>query len=198
MTPCWRSTPLGDTGDAVFDRFPVLQTERLCLRESRLADAEVIYAVLSSDTVTRYYSLSPLASVEEARALVERRAAAFRRQERIRWAIARREDDAVLGSCGYVHWDRESRRAEVGYELHPDWQGRGLMYEALTAMLSFGFTQMDLNRVEALVVPENEPSLRLLRRLGFEEEGLLRDYSFWKGRFHDLRLFSLLKKDWNG
>lgn len=181
----------------VFDPFPVLETERLRLRESRLADAEGIFAVLSAESVTRHYNLSPLASIEEARALIERRSAALRRGERIRWAVARRTDDAVIGSCGYVGWNRDARRAEIGYELHPDEQGRGLMQEALTAMLTFGFAQMQLNRVEALVVPENEPSLRLLRRLGFAEEGLLRDYGFWKGRFHDLRLFSLLEKDWN-
>ena len=197
MTPSSRGTPLPETPEAVFDRFPVLETERLRLRESRLSDAEGIYAVLSSEAVTRHYNLSPLASVEEAKALVERRAVAFKRQERIRWVLARREDDMVIGSCGYVHWNREARRVEVGYELHEDWQGHGLMREALSAMLAFGFDRMGLNRVEALVVPENEPSLRLLRRLGFEEEGLLREYGFWKGRFHDLRLFSLLKKDWN-
>ena len=195
--PSSRDTPLLETPEAVFNRFPVLETERLRLRESRLSDAEGIYAVLSLDSVMRHYNLSPLASVDEARALVERRAAAFKRQERIRWVLARQEDDTLIGSCGYVHWNRESRRAEIGYELHPDWQGRGLMREALSAALAFGFTQMDLNRVEALVVPENEPSLCLLRRLGFAEEGLLRDYGFWKGRFHDLRLFSLLQKDWN-
>ena len=167
------------------------------MRESRLSDAEGIFSVLSAESVTRHYNLSPLANVEEARALVERRAAALRGGERIRWAIARKTDDAVIGSCGYVHWNHEARRAEIGYDLHPDEQGRGLMQEALTAMLAFGFGRMALNRVEALVVPENEPSLRLLRRLGFLEEGLLRDYGFWKGRFHDLRLFSLLKKDWN-
>lgn len=71
------------------------------------------------------------------------------------------------------------------------------MREALTAMLAFGFGPMQLNRVEALVVPENTPSQHLLRRLGFECEGLLRQHGFWKGSFHDLHLFSLLKKDWH-
>ena len=188
---------MAETPADAFDPFPILETSRLRLRESRLSDAEGVFAVLSADSVTRHYGLSPLANVEEARALIERRAAALRRGERIRWAVARRADDVVIGSCGYVNWNRDARRAEIGYELHPDEQGRGLMREALTAMLTFGFNGMGLNRVEALVVPENEPSLRLLRRLGFAEEGLLRDYGFWKGRFHDLRLFSLLKKDWN-
>lgn len=182
--------------NAIFTVFPELDTERLRLRQSRPADAEAIFAILSQEDVTRYYNLSPLTTVDQARAIIERRAAAFARRERIRWAIARREDDYVIGSCGFVHWNWESSRAEIGYELAPEWQGQGLMREALSAMLAFGFGKMQLNRIEAFVVPENELSLRLLRRLGFQEEGLLREYGFWKGQFHDQILLSLLKKDW--
>ena len=184
--------------EGVWTEFPTLETERLWLRQSRPSDAEAIFAVLSQEAVTRHYNLSPLTSVEQAQALVERRAAAFGRRERIRWAIARREDDVVVGSCGFVHWDRNDARAEIGYELAPQWQGRGVMRESLSAMLGFGFGPMRLNRVEALVVPENAPSQHLLSRLGFEQEGLLRQHGFWKGRFHDLLLFSLLKRDWHG
>ncbi len=71
------------------------------------------------------------------------------------------------------------------------------MREALSAMLKFGFGRMQLNRIEAFVVPENNPSLRLLQRLGFQQDGLLREYGFWKGQFHDQFLLSLLKKDWH-
>ena len=181
--------------EAVFARFPTLETERLTLRESRPSDVAAIFAVLSQEEVTRYYNISPLTSVEQAEALVQRRAEAFARQERIRWAIASREDDSVIGSCGYVHWDQGDARAEIGYELAPEWQGKGLMREALSTMLTFGFGPMQLNRVEALVVPENAPSQRLLERLGFQPEGLLREHGFWKGRFHDLHLFSLLKRE---
>ncbi len=184
--------------EAVWAAFPALDTERLHLRQSRLTDADAIFAVLSQEEVTRHYNLSPLTSVDQARAIVERRAAAFACQERIRWAIARREDDGVIGSCGFVQWNRNDARAEIGYELAPEWQGRGLMREALTAMLAFGFGPMQLNRVEALVVPGNAPSRHLLLRLGFQQEGLLRQHGFWKGQFHDLHLFSLLKKDWHG
>lgn len=138
-----------------------------------------------------------LAGIDEARAIIDRRAAAFARRERIRWAIARRDDGNVIGSCGFVHWDLTAARAEIGYEIAPQCQGQGLMREALTAMLHFGFGPMQLNRIEAFVVPENEPSVRLLRRLGFQQEGFLREYGFWKKRFHDQLLLSLLKKDWH-
>ncbi len=188
---------MSDLRDAVFERFPVLETERLRLRESRPDDAEATLAVLSSEEVCRYYDLSPLALPSEAAALIAGRAAAFDRWERIRWALARREDDALIGSCGLSRWDEEAGQAELGYELSPAWQGRGLMREALSAVLTFGFQRMQLQQVEANVVPGNEPSLRLLRRLGFREVELRRGRGVWKGQTHDLIHHLLHQEDWH-
>ena len=181
----------------VFSHFPVLETERLRLRASGRSDAEAILAVLSSEEVCRYYDLSPLTVREEAARLIANRAAAFAREERIRWALARREDDVVIGSCGLSRWDEEAAQAEVGYELSPDWQGQSLMREALTAVLGFGFDRMRLARVEANVVPGNEPSLRLLKRLGFRQIEMRRGRGFWKGKAHDLIHHLLYREDWH-
>lgn len=170
----------------VFRQFPELQTERLRLRQSRPGDAPAMLVVLSSEAVCRYYDLSPLTSLDEAADLIMRHAAAFAHQERFRWVLARKEDDGVIGSCGISRWDEAAAQAEIGYELSPDWQGGGLMREALDAVLAFGFDEMQLVRIEANVVPENEASLRLLRRLGFQEIELRRERGFWKGRSHDL------------
>ena len=182
----------------VFRQFPELQTERLRLRQSRPDDAGAMLAVLSSEAVCRWYDLSPLASSEEAAALISRQAAAFEHRERFRWVLARRENDAVIGSCGLSRWDEASAQAEIGYELSPDWQGRGLMREALEAVLAFGFREMRLMQIEANVVPANEPSLRLLRRLGFVEIELRRERGFWKGKSHDLIHLLRHRKDEDG
>lgn len=189
---------MSDLRDAIFGQFPVLETARLRLRESRPEDAEATLAVLSSEEVCRYYDLSPLTLPEEAASLIANRAAAFGRRERIRWALARREDDAVIGSCGLSRWDEETGQAEVGYELSPAFQGQGLMREALTAVLGFGFDRMQLRRVEANVVPGNAPSLRLLRRLGFRKIEMRQGRGFWKGQSHDLIYHLLHREDWNG
>lgn len=177
---------MSELRDQVFRQFPLLETERLRLRQSRPADAEAMLAVLSSEDVCRYYDLSPLTNLEETSGLIARQAAAFANKERFRWVLARKDDDIVIGSCGLSRWDEAAQQAEIGYELSPDWQGRGLMGEALTAMLAFGFDKMQLGKIEANVVPENEASLRLLRRLGFQEIELRRERGFWKGRSHDL------------
>ena len=182
----------------VFSSFPTLETVRLRLRETGPGDAAATLAVLSSEEVCRYYDLSPLTLEAEAAALIANRAAAFAREERIRWSLALRGDDRVIGSCGLSRWDEEGGQAEVGYELTPAEQGRGLMREALTAVLGFGFERMRLRRIEANVVPGNEPSLRLLRRLGFREMELRRGRGFWKGESHDLIHHLLHREDWHG
>ena len=186
---------MSDLRATVFERFPVLETERLCLRETRRDDAGAVFAALSSEEVCRYYNLSPLTMLDEATALIAGRAAAFVRHERIRWVLARQEDDGVIGSCGLVNWNEEAGQAEIGYELAPAWQGQGLMREALAAVLAFGFGQMQLQQVEANVVPENEPSRRLLRRLGFREVELRRGHGVWKGQSHDLLRYLLHRED---
>ena len=181
--------------ETVYAQFPELSTPRLRMRETRPGDAQAVFDILSQPEVTRFYSLSPLTRIEEAQEIIARRAQGFARRQRIRWAIARLEDDGVIGSCGYVHWVPEAARAEIGYELAPAHQGQGVMQEALTAMLAFGFGSMHLHRIEALVMPDNTASLGLLSRLGFQSEGLLRRYGFWKGEFHDLTMLSLLSGD---
>lgn len=188
---------MSELRDMVFRQFPILETERLRLRQSRPGDVGAILAVLSSEAVCRYYDLSPLISLDDAAALIARQAAAFEHQERFRWVLARKEEDVVIGSCGLSRWDEAVGQAEVGYELSPDWQGQGLMGEALTAVLAFGFAKMKLEQIEANVVPENEPSLRLLRRLGFQEVKLRREHGFWKGRPHDLIHLLRCRKGWH-
>jgi ribosomal-protein-alanine N-acetyltransferase len=83
----------------------------------------------------------------------------------------------------------------VGYELAREAWGQGYMRETLLAVLGFGFVQMQLNRVEAQVHPDNVASLKLVERLGFVREGLLREAGWWGGQAQDLVQFSLLRRE---
>ena len=93
------------------------------------------------------------------------------------------------------HFQAAGFKAEIGDDLGRDYWHQGYMSEALRAMLAYGFETLKLNRIEALVMPENEASATLLRRLGFSEEGVLREYAYFKGEYHDLRFFSLLRRE---
>ncbi|GAA6614965.1 GNAT family N-acetyltransferase [Scytonema sp. NUACC26] len=180
--------------DTIFKHFPTIETKNLILRETKLADAQDIFQIFANDEVTRYHDLETATRVEQAQFLIERRAERFQNKQGIRWGIARKEDNIIIGSCGYSIKNRFL--LEIGYELARDYWGKGIMTEALQAIIKWGFQELDINRIEAMVLIENIASIRLLEKMGFLEEGLLREYGFWKGQFHDLKLFSLLRKEY--
>ena len=182
--------------------FPVLETERLVLRAFRASDAPAVLDLFSREAVTRHHNIATMDAIEAAEALVDQRRSLFEQGTGFRWALIRKAwGDTVIGSCGCYHPQRAFRSAEIGYELHPDHWRQGIMTEALTAMLDFCYGDcflFRLNRVQALTELENRASIGLLRKLGFQEEGVLRAYGNWRGRFHDLRCFSLLRREWLG
>jgi ribosomal-protein-alanine N-acetyltransferase len=184
-----------DPIDQLFSGFPVLETERLRLRAITPEDAEAVFAIFSDEEVTRHYDLYTFEEMEEADDLIDFIAESYEVERQVRWAIARKEDDKLLGTCGFV-WLRE-HRAEIGYDLARAYWGQGIMQEALGALLALAFERLELNRIEALVMPGNERSMALLARLGFVHEGTLREYDHFKGRFQDLEMYALLKRDWH-
>ncbi|MBK8984706.1 MAG: GNAT family N-acetyltransferase [Chloroflexi bacterium] len=184
--------------DAFFDDFPVLETERLVLRQIRPSDTTAIYALFSDEAVTRHYGLETFTAVEQAAQRIAAMRQNYQKRRSIRWAITTQGDDALIGSVGLMNLRPKFFNAAVGYELAPAYWRRGVMTEALTAVIEFSFVIMALNRIEAFVVPENTPSIHLLEKLGFVHEGLMREYGYWRQAFHDLHLFALLRKEWPG
>ena len=181
--------------DAIFKEFPQIETNNLVLREMELSDAEAIFKIYADNDVTKYIDLETATDLAQAKFLVNRRVELFRSGQRIRWGIARKDDNIIIGSCGFTQWNKNSHRAEIGYELAKKHWRKGIMTEALETVIYFGFQRMELNRIEALVMLENIASMTLLEKLGFQEEGIFREYGYWKGKFHDLKMFSILKRD---
>lgn len=178
------------------DPFPELLTPRLRLRELVPADAPALFGILADVDAMRWFGSDPPVHVDQVEQLI----AAFAAGRQLpspgtRWGIERRRDGRLVGSCGLFRWNRAWQSCVVGYELARDAWGAGLMRESLSAVLRWGFEHMDLHRVEAQVHPENDRSIALLRRLGFVEEGRLREAGFWLGAHHDLIQFSLLRRE---
>lgn len=180
--------------DSAKCEFPQLETKNLILRATNLSDAEAIFQVFANEDVTKYHDLEPPTSIEQVKGLIHRRSERFQSKQGIRWGIARKNDNVIIGSCGYRY--KSPFLGEIGYELAKAHWRQGIMTEALGAVIEFGFQAIALNRIEAMVMLENTASVKLLQKLGFLEEGILREYGYWKGQFHDLRIFSLLKKDY--
>ncbi len=177
--------------------FPALQTDRLFLRQLTPDDIEFVFQHFRDPQVTRYLmDEPPVADYAQAQAIIDFYSEPEGKTHN-RWALVRRADGRLIGTCGYHKWVTAHGRAEIGYDLSPDWWGQGYMTEALRAVIRHGFARMGLNRIDALVYVENARSIQLLQRLGFRQEGLLRDYFCLDGVFYDHALFALLRRDWN-
>jgi ribosomal-protein-alanine N-acetyltransferase len=174
---------------------PELSTHRMQLRRLSLGDARAIFELFANPDVARYQDVEPFTHFEEAQQWIERMGQRQARGEAMRWAMVLRETGRLVGTCGYVAFARRVARGTLGYEIGKSYWGRGLMPEGLAAIIRYGFEQLDLHRIDAYVMTPNARSARVLQKLGFAAEGVLRDYGFWKGTFSDLRLFSLLRSD---
>ena len=181
--------------DPFADGLPTLDGARVRLRAPRAADAADVLAVFGDAGHLRYWSHGPLADLGAARAYVDGVGAGWRERRLFQWAVTEPPADRLVGTVTLVEWDREHRRAEVGFIVHPAHAGRGLATDAVRTALRFGVAEMGLHRVEADVDPDNAASLRLLERLGFRREGLLRDRWFTFGTWKDTVLLGLLAAD---
>lgn len=176
--------------------FPILRTERLLLREFTNEDIPAVFSIFSRGDVNQWTETNPMQSIVEAETRVKSRMNLFQDHMGIRWAVTLREQPMdVIGSCGFFSVRRGTETVEIGYDLHPDYWNKGLMTEALREMVSYSFgifSMVPVHRMEALVIPENIPSIRVLKKLGFEREGRRREFGFWKGRYQDVDLYALL------
>ncbi len=182
--------PSGDRGS------PTLGTERLVLRAMGPDDVPFVLEHFGDPAVVRHLHDSPrLRSLGEAEELVRfylTRAPGGPN----RWVVVRREDDRPIGTVGFHDHAPKHRRAEIGYDLSPHAHGHGYMAEAVRAALEHGFGTLDLHRVEAVIAVGNAASHRLVERLGFRDEGVLRAWLLQDGVFHDHRMWSLLRDEW--
>lgn len=178
-----------------FEYFPTLTTERLILRELRLDDAEAVFESWSDPEVQKY-NAPTMEKVDEARDLIDYLLKRSAEKRGLIWGITKKDDNWVMGMCGYNSWNRYHRRADIGYDLAQRHWGNSYGGEAVRAMLQFGFEKMNLNRVEAETIEDNFGSVKMLQKLGFKLEGIRRGYS-WEddGSFHNGAIYAILRDE---
>ncbi|NEX59792.1 GNAT family N-acetyltransferase [Noviherbaspirillum galbum] len=176
--------------------FPILRSPRLRLRALTPADGPALFAIHSDAEWMRWYGVDPLVDEAQGQQLAELFAGWFTAGTGYRWALERKEDKRLIGTCGLFRWNKSWHNCVTGYEIARDCQGQGYMREALEVILDFGFNMMMVHRIQAETHPDNLASIALLERLGFRFEGMHREQAFWGGRFYDLNCFSLLEQEW--
>lgn len=180
-------------------KFPVLETQTLVMREITLDDLDWYLAHFSIPEIVEGTAYPASKNHETARKELDSYILnLFREKKGFRWGITERGSSKLIGSCGFYNWVKEeARSAEIGYDLNPAYWGKGIMTESLETMMRFGFERMSLNRIQALIPSHNGRSMRLVQRLGFKKEGVLRDRSYFQGRYIDDVCFSLLRREWS-
>lgn len=174
----------------------LLSTQRLILRPLRETDAQAVFALRSNPAAMRYHSSLPWTSTKKAVEFILKCTTDMKSNANIRLGIERTEDNTLIGTCTLFQIDAQCRRAEIGYELNQAVWGKGYMDEALRALLHFAFTDLNLNRVEADVHPDNINSCKSLERLGFKKEGQLRERWIVGDEVSDSVIFGLLLSEW--
>lgn len=176
--------------------FPILETERLKLVQVENEHTQSFYDIMSRDEVTKYYGMNSLKSVEEASKIVESFQSTFKSNKGIRWGIVLKESGDFVGTVGLNNLSAWSKKAEIGFELHPSHWNKGITTEAVKEVLRFSFEDLSLFRMGAITYPQNEPSIQLLKGVGFSKEGLLRGYLYQNNQSNDALIFSLLRSEW--
>lgn len=180
-----------------FTPFPILETPRLRLRQITEEDVPEIFAMRSDKELMRYID-RPLAQTEDdARELLGRINTALEQNNGINWGICLKNDNTLKGVISFWRLDKENYRGETGYMLKSEVQGKGLMKEALAAVLQYGFFTMNLHSVEANINPANKASAALAERMGFVQEAYFRENYYYDGKFLDSAIYSLLVSDFN-
>jgi len=182
---------------AALPAFPSLTGRRAHLRGPRADDADALFTLFSDPEVMRYWSRPPMTVRAEAEGLIDEIVESFSTRAGFNWMVVQPEDDTVIGTVALFRFEPRHRRAEIGYSLRSDYWGQGLASEAVTVMLDWAIRTLGLHRVEADIDPRNEGSRKLLARLGFASEGVLRERYFVGDDVSDTELFGLLAEDWS-
>jgi ribosomal-protein-alanine N-acetyltransferase len=181
--------------------FPELDTPRLKLTMLDESDADSIFKLFSDNSVIEYYDLEAFTDLSQAIKIIRFFQARFNENLGIRWAIRLKETNKLIGTCGFNAWNPAMKNAVIGYDLLPDFWGKGYTTEAVHRIIKVAFSGElacgELNRIQGDTVPGNSASESVLCKVGFKEEGLRRQSGYWKNKFHDLKCFGLIQSEFH-
>ena len=158
--------------------FKELYTSRLFLRNISTEDRDFIFSQFSNEKVNQYlFDAEPLTNIQEADEIINFYIQ-LEPKECNRWNLVRKDDGANLGTCGFHCWDKSTGCCDIGYDLFPDYWGKGYMSEAISAALEFAKNEMDVKKINACIYIENVDSIKLAEKLGFIFHGKMKDEIF--------------------
>nr|WP_315158745.1 GNAT family N-acetyltransferase [uncultured Flavobacterium sp.] len=175
-----------------FFPFPVLETERLILRRVLPSDVKEMFELRSNPETMKYIPRPLVTNYEETLAHIKMMDDKIESSEGINWAITLKGDDTMLGVIGHYRIKPEHYRAEVGYMILPEYNGKGITTEAVQCVVDYGFNTMKLHSIEGVIDPRNGASEKILQKCGFVKEAHFKENEYFDGKFIDAVVYSKL------
>jgi ribosomal-protein-alanine N-acetyltransferase len=178
-----------------FSPFPVLETDRLILRRITTDDAGAVFRLRSNPDTMKYVPRPLAVTTDDALAHIATIEEKIGSNTGINWAITLKGNPEFIGIIGNFRIEFENYRAEIGYMLLPEFNGKGIISEAIARVVQYGFEEMRLHSIEAVIDPDNIASARVLEKNNFIKEAHLKENEFYNGRFLDTVIYSIINPD---
>ena len=159
--------------DKSFVPLPVLQTERLTLRQLVSSDDNEIFALRSNENINKYLNRKPAQSIDDAKNFIQAVNENISRNDSVYWAITLKGTDKLIGTICLFDFSDDNLKAEIGYELLPNFQRKGIMQEAISKVIDYAFQELGVKSIEAFTHSENQSSTRVLEKLNFEKHSVV-------------------------
>lgn len=176
----------------LFTPFPILSTPRLILRALQSSDLNDLYEYASDPEIDLYVPWEHYKNIDEARENLNDFLMDYERDGFGAWGIEHRADRKLIGIANFSRPHPLNRRVEMGYTIARAYWGQGYATEAVKELIKFGFGKMQLVRIEAVVLPDNKASARVLKKAGMKFEGILHSYQVWREIPRDLHMYSVV------
>lgn len=180
----------------IFENLPNLYTNRIRLRKINQNDLEQLFSFLSNDNVTRYMIIDKIQDIRVVEKMINFMIDGYNNNRPTPWAISLKENDEMIGICGFSKFDIQNRKAEVGYILSDKHWRKGIATEALKVVVDFAFNYMNLNKIEARCISKNLASENVMLKVNMKLDAILREEKLHKQSYVDLKLYSILKEEY--
>jgi len=180
--------------DFNFTPFPVIETERIILDRLNNKDVKEVFELRSNPEIMKFIPRPLTKNHEDALEHIKIINDKIDDNTGINWSIRLKGNPKLLGIIGFYRLQPENYRAEIGYILSSDYHGKGIIPEAVNRLIKFGFEDLKLHSIEAVIDPGNHASEKVLQKCGFVKEAHLKESEFWEGKFLDKVIYSLLEK----
>jgi [ribosomal protein S5]-alanine N-acetyltransferase len=185
------------TQNKILPEIPKIETERLILRNITENDVNDIFEYASVPDVTPFLLWNTHKTKQDSIDFVKFANGQFNNNLSLVWGIEIKSEKKLIGSIDLRDWNRIHKCGEIGYVISKKYWNKGYITEAMKTVIQFGFEILDLNRIEAHCEEENIGSWKVMEKCGMKYEGVLREKVFIKERFRSMKMYSILKKEWN-